>query len=106
MKSTRSKILITVLALCGLVALAVAQGEKWGHHGEGMGGDHMLSFMTDYLDLTEAQQAQIKDIMTKSKPAMESFGKQMGQTHSDISQIVHLHQIDRLGLQTRERTFH
>ena len=86
MKLTRNKILIAALALSLLGAVAVAQGHM---HGEGMPGDHMLSFMTDYLDLTDAQQAQAKDIMDKAKTTMEPLVQQMAQTHSDIGQVVH-----------------
>jgi Spy/CpxP family protein refolding chaperone len=90
MKLTRTKILMTALALALLAAVAVSQTEKWGHmHGDGMAGEHMLSFMTDYLDLTDAQQAQVKDIMAKAKPSMQSFAQQMAQTHVDIAQVVH-----------------
>ena len=86
MKLTRTKILIAALTLTLLGAVAVAQGHM---HGGGMPGDHMLRFMTDYLDLTDAQQTQAKDILDKGKASMEPLFQQMGQTHSDIAQVVH-----------------
>lgn len=85
MKLTRSKILMAALAISVLGAVAAAQGHMHG----GMHGDHMLSFMTDYLDLTDAQQAQAKDILDKGKATMEPLIQQMGQSHSDIAQVVH-----------------
>ncbi len=47
-------------------------------------GGHMLHFFSDYLDLTSAQQDQVKAIMEKEKPAIQSAMQQMGQFHSQM----------------------
>ena len=48
----------------------------------------MLGFFTDYLDLSDAQRAQIKQIMEKEKPAMEPLFKQEMQTHEQMMQLI------------------
>jgi Spy/CpxP family protein refolding chaperone len=95
MKASRSKILAASVAL--LVALtvagvAVAQGMH--RHGGPMGpdfgfgfGGHMLNYFSDVLDLTDAQQAQIKAIMEKEKPAIQPLMKQLMQAHKDLSAL-------------------
>ena len=45
-------------------------------------------FFTDYLDLTEAQQAQIKQIIAKEKPALEPLFKQEMQGHEQMMQLI------------------
>ena len=76
MKSNKTKILIGMLAIALLGAFAVSQTIKRVHmHHEGMFGDHMLEMMTDYLGLSSDQQAQIKQIMAKEKPAAGKDGK-------------------------------
>ena len=74
MKSKYFKILAVTLALTVMAAIGVSQTVKRAHmRGDGMFagdmlGGHMLGFYTRKLDLTDAQQAQVKDIMTKEKP--------------------------------------
>ena len=90
MKSTRTKIVVAALALAVLAAIAVSQTvsrTQWHGSGSGMHGEHMLSFYTDYLDLTDAQQAQAKDIMDKNKAALQPLFEQMGQSRRDLSQL-------------------
>jgi Spy/CpxP family protein refolding chaperone len=92
MKTNRTRIfaastaLVVVLAVAGA---AVAQGMH--HHGGPMGefgfGDHMLSYFTDVLDLTQAQQDQAKAIMEKEKPVMQPLMKQLMQAHKDLSAL-------------------
>jgi len=57
-------------------------------HGDGMFEGHMLHFFTDYLDLTDAQQAQVKDIMAKEKPALKPLMQQMAQSHQQIRELT------------------
>lgn len=82
MKSTRIRILTIGAAVILAVAAAIAQGMH-GHGGRG-GFDHMLGFMSDYLDLSTAQQDQVKAIWEKEKPTMEPLMKQMHQNHADM----------------------
>ena len=68
MKLSKGKILAGALTLALLAGIAVAHARR-GHDGEFFGG-HMLGFFTHYLDLTDAQQAQIKGILQKtSRPS-------------------------------------
>jgi protein CpxP len=89
MNSKKTKILFAMLAIALLGALAVSQTVKRVHmHHEGMFGDHMLSRMTDYLSLSSDQQAQIKQIMAKEKPAMQPLFQQMEQGHQAMRQLI------------------
>jgi protein CpxP len=85
MKSTRTRILVIGAAVILAVAAALAQGMH-GHGGPG-GFGHMLGFFTDYLDLSTAQQDQIKAIMQKEKPNLAPLRQQMKQFHSQMSQL-------------------
>ena len=88
MKSNRIKILIGTLVLVLLVAVGVSQTVKRVHmHGDGMLSDHAIGFLTDYLDLTEAQQTQVKDIVAKEKPTLDSLSQQMKQGHDALKQL-------------------
>jgi len=84
MKSTRIRIL-TIGAAVILAAAAAAIGQ--GMHGRrGPDGDfgHRLRFFTHYLDLTSAQQDQVKAIWAKEKPTLRPLTQQMRQNHSDM----------------------
>ena len=89
MKSRNSKLLLIAVALVLVGAIAVAQTVKRTHmhHGD-MFGEHMLQHMSQELNLTDAQQAQMKDIMAKEKPAMHTLFQQMGQGHQQMMQLV------------------
>jgi periplasmic protein CpxP/Spy len=88
MKSNHVKLLAVVLALTLMAAIAVSQIAKPAHmHGDEMFSEHMLGFMTDYLNLTEAQQAQIKDIFAKEKPTLHPLMQQIAQSHHDLRQL-------------------
>lgn len=85
MKSTRTKVLIVGAAVILAVAAALAQGMR-GHGGPG-GFEHMLGFYSDYLDLSSAQQDQIRAIMQKEKPTLAPLMQQMKQFHSQMNQF-------------------
>ena len=76
--------LVLALAVAGV---ALAQGM---HHGMGHGFnfDRMLNYYADALDLSSAQQDQIKGIWAKEKPALEPLMQQMHQFHSQMSQLT------------------
>jgi protein CpxP len=84
MTAQRLKVLIatTAIVVAGM-AVAVAQGPM--HH-RGFGPDHILHFLTDQLDLTEAQQAQVKDIFAKEKPTLGPLMMQSGRIHEQLMQ--------------------
>jgi len=86
MKSIHVRILSVGVALMLGVAGLFAQGY---HHG-GPGGDfgHMLGFYADALDLTSAQQDQIKAIWQKEKPTMKPLMQQMRQNHQAMNALA------------------
>ena len=96
----RSKMSFAALAIVLVAGLAMAQ-----HHGGPRGGGDffggpMLGFFTDYLDLTDAQQAQIKQIVAKEKPAMKPLFKQEMQTHEQMMQLIQSGTFDEAKAQT------
>jgi len=84
----RSKISIAVLAIALVTGIAIAQPHGGPHGGGDFFGGGMMGFFTDYLDLTDAQQAQIKQIIAKEKPALEPLFKQEMQTHQQMLQLI------------------
>ena len=85
MKSTRTRILVIGAAVVLAVVAALAQGM---HHGGQGGFGHMLSFYSDYLDLTGAQQDQVKAIWAREKPTLQPLMQQMRQFHTQINQLA------------------
>ncbi|MGC2196676.1 MAG: Spy/CpxP family protein refolding chaperone [Terriglobales bacterium] len=85
----RIPVVVLAVAICAAVAFSqtvvkTAQGP--GHRGGGFGG-HMLGFNADYLDLTDAQQAQMKDILAKEKPTFRPLMQQLAQGHQQMRQF-------------------
>ena len=90
MKSVRSKILAIALALAVVGAVAFSQTVAKAHPhmgGEGFGLEHMVSLMTDYLDLTDAQQAQVKQIIVSEKPNVLPLVQQLHQSQQQLRQL-------------------
>ena len=89
MKTRYFKIAAVVLALAVMAAIAVSQTVRRAHmRGDGMFGGPMLGFYVHQLDLTDAQRAQVKAIMTKEKPALQPLMLQMAQGHSQLRSLV------------------
>jgi protein CpxP len=90
MKSTRNRVIVGVLAGLLLTTLVVSHSVKAAQemHGHGMFGGHMVHFFTEYLDLSDAQQAQVKQIMAKDKPALQPLMQQMHQNHQQMRQLI------------------
>jgi Spy/CpxP family protein refolding chaperone len=85
MKTKYFKIAALVLALAAMAAIAVSQTVRRAHmRGDGMFGGPMLGYYVHKLDLTDAQQAQVKAIMTKEKPTLQPLIQQMAQGHSQL----------------------
>ena len=76
MKSTHIRILTIAAAVLLVAAAAIAEG-RHGYGGPG-GFRHMLK----QLDLTSAQQDQVKAIWAKEKPTLQPLMQQMRQNHS------------------------
>jgi protein CpxP len=99
MKSSYLKILAVALILAVLAAIGVSQtvkrahlradgafgGGMWG--GPGFGGP-MLSHLARKLDLTDAQQSQLKEIIAKEKPTFQPLMLQMAQNNQQVRQLV------------------
>jgi periplasmic protein CpxP/Spy len=89
MKAKYFKIAAVVLALAVMAAIAVSQTVRRAHmRGDGMFGGPMLGFYVHKLDLTDAQQAQVKAIMAKEKPTLQPLMQQMAQGHSQLRELV------------------
>jgi len=83
----RSKMSIAALAIVLVTGIATAQPHGGPRGGDFFGGP-MLGFFSDYLDLTDAQQAQIKQIIAKEKPALEPLFQQEMQTHEQMMALI------------------
>ena len=81
MKSTHIRILTIGAAVLLVAAAAIAEG-RHGYGGPG-GFHHMLK----QLDLTSAQQDQVKAIWAKEKPSLQPLMQQLRQNHSAMSAI-------------------
>ena len=81
MKSTHLRILTIGAAVLLVAAAAIAEG-RHGYGGPG-GFRHMLK----QLDLTSAQQDQVKSIWAKEKPALQPLMQQLRQNHSAMNAL-------------------
>jgi periplasmic protein CpxP/Spy len=88
MKSIHFRVLSVGAALLIGAALLFAQGMH--HHGGPMGFDfdRMLGFYTDALDLSSAQQDQVKAIWEKEKPTIKPLMQQMHQNHAAMEALT------------------
>jgi len=84
----RSKMSIAALAIVLVTGIAIAQPHGGPHGGGDFFGGGMLGFFTDYLDLTDAQQAQIKQIVAKEKPTLRPLFAQEMQSHEQMMQLI------------------
>ena len=84
MKSNRLKLMTAALGMALLATAAVAQEGPHGPHG-GFGGPGM-EFRG--LDLTDAQKAQVKQIMSAERPAMKPLMQQEMQNHQQMTALV------------------
>ena len=79
MKKLMAVVSVMVLLVCGTAMIANAQGPVGGPHmawgGHGPGGGMMLR----ELDLTDAQKAQVKEIMKANHASMKAIMTQMAQ---------------------------
>ena len=79
--------LLLAVALGG--ALAVSQNLRKAHYGgDGFMGGRMFGFFADYLDLTDAQQAQAKEIMAKEKPSLQPLLRQRMQAEKQLRELA------------------
>lgn len=94
MKTLRIRILaIGAAALLGVAAL-FAQGMR-GPGGMDGGFGHMLNYYADALDLTSAQQDQIKAIWQQEKPTLKPLMQQMHQNRAAMNALVENNAFDQ-----------
>jgi periplasmic protein CpxP/Spy len=92
MKAIRVRILVAALAVLLGTAIAKSQTADAAAsppppmRGEFGFGGHMLQFFTDYLNLTDAQQTQIKAVMQKEHAAMKPLMQQLHQNEQQLRQ--------------------
>ena len=96
MKSIRFRLLIAAVAV--LLGTAISKSQTaadtpppppmhGNHHEFGM-GEQMLGFFADYLNLSDAQQAQMKSILQKEHPVMKPLFQQSHQIDLQLRQYV------------------
>jgi len=93
MRSIRFRLLVAAMAV--LLGTAIAKSQTadapapapMHEHGFGM-GEHMLGFFTDMLNLTDAQQAQIKAVMQKEHPVIKPLMQQSRQIERQLRQYA------------------
>jgi len=89
MKASHSKWSAAAFALVLLATMAYSQALKPVQmHGDGMFSGHMLEHMTKDLDLTDAQQSQIKELTSKQEATLKPLFVQMGQEHQQMMQLI------------------
>jgi len=95
MKSIRFRLLIAALAV--LLGTAISKSQTAPEaapppmpvHGHGWGmGEHMIGFFADYLNLSDAQQAQMKAVLEKERPAMKPLFQQSRQIDQQLRQYA------------------
>ncbi len=86
-RTTKTLCIVGVIAVAGALAVSQAVG-RHGHMGMGDGfgpsPEHIVAFMTDALDLTDAQQAQAKSILDREKPNFQPLIKQLADSHKQM----------------------
>ena len=94
MKSIRFRLLLAAMAV--LLGAAIAKSQNAAEapppppmHGHGFGrGGHMMGFFADYLNLSDAQQAQMKAILQKERPAMKPLFQQSREIEQQLHQYA------------------
>jgi protein CpxP len=91
MRSIRFRFLIAAFAvLLGTVVAKSQTGDAPPMHGHGhefgMGGRHMMGFFADYLNLTDAQQTQMKAVLEKEHGTLKPLMQQVHQTRQALRQ--------------------
>jgi protein CpxP len=83
--TNKFKILIAGLIVVMMTGFAISQeGAGPRHYGE----FGPLGFFTKALNLTDAQQTQIKQIVANEKPTLHPLMQQEGQVHQQMMQLV------------------
>jgi Spy/CpxP family protein refolding chaperone len=89
MKSIHFRVVVAALAIMLGTAIANSQTADSAppmHHNHEFGMGHTMGFPARYLDLSDAQRAQMKAIMEKEHPTMKPLMQQLRQTHEQLKQ--------------------
>jgi periplasmic protein CpxP/Spy len=91
MKLIRSRLLIAALAVLFASVMArsqTADAPPTPMHGHEFGGHmgHMMEFFADYLNLSDAQQAQMKSILEKEHATLKPLMQQIHQARQQLRQ--------------------
>lgn len=91
MKSIRFRLLVAALAVTLGAAIAKSQTTATTpppqRHGHEFGMDHhMMEFYAKYLDVTDAQKAQMKDVLHKERATMKPLMQQMHLLEQQLKQ--------------------
>ena len=87
-KTKVATVALAIVLVAGVAVSWAAAAARAGQGGHGGGFErHMLGMMTDYLDLTEAQQAQVKQIFASEKPTITPLVLQLHQGRQQLRQL-------------------
>jgi len=87
-KSVHLRFIAAAFALVLGVAISQAQdaaGPAMEMHEHG-GGDHMIGFMADYLNLTDVQQKQMHETLAREHATLKPLMQQLHQTQAQLRQ--------------------
>jgi Spy/CpxP family protein refolding chaperone len=88
MKSIKSQFVSGIIALTLAATAAVSQNAAGGPHGRGGFLGHEFGFFADYLDLTDAQRAQMKQTLAAEKATLKPLIQQEEQSHQQMLQLI------------------
>lgn len=90
------RIRLIVAAMCVLLVTVVARSQdattpaappQHGHgYGHGFGMGHGREYFAKYLNLSDAQRTQMKDILAKERPGLKPLFQQLHQTQQQLKQ--------------------
>jgi Spy/CpxP family protein refolding chaperone len=81
-------IVMAAIITVATAALAFSQTGKGGSKPKAGGLGFELGMMTDYLELTDTQQGQVKQVLASAEPTLIPLKQQLGQTKQQILQEV------------------
>jgi len=102
-RKTKTLVVILTLMLVAAVAFAQAHRRRISADGAFLGHGferHMIGFFADYLDLTEAQQAQAKQILDKERPTVQPLIAELAETYKKMRAIEEASTFDEAAART------
>jgi protein CpxP len=88
LRSLSAALILLLATVAGAQTAAPPQHRMHGMPGDGMFDRGMFPFFSKYLDLTEEQHAQIRQIFSSAKPALQPLMQQEMQSHHAMMQLV------------------